>query len=408
MTIYLYHVCPLQLPPGVALADVAPAPAPGPGPAVAPMGAFITPTAAPSAESAPSNLVPRKMLSIVGQLLGKRTTAKPVDVYGSPYPYSDPVIPSNDPDFPSELVHRPLDPANYTLSRAGRDYRVTDIQQYRLGNCWHLAPLMSHLRNGGVVDIRDVSKGGSFDRFIVTFRVGRRTARVHIDNYVLFLDERPYTHVPAYDSNSGKYIAWPMLWVKAYTQLAAKYETVVSPDVREGYADVEGGIPFRAIYPITGRLGTPLYMDSPATTGTPSVRDVLRQVLQGQGSICVGSTRPSEGEYSIESMLGYDIATRTVNSSGDIWQLQSLDQDRRGYSVRHLPTDFTFVLPYGHAMPLTKYEDTNVHFDIGNPWGHNIVLHDFGGTEMTPYGNPYIRGIPGAAITFAFYRISYG
>ena len=129
---------------------------------------LLAPDLAPSAALAPGNLPLRKLLA---------TPQQSTEVTGKPAWNTDPPIPlGKDVDnpeeseihFPTTLEHRPLSSDEYILFKAGRGPEVSDIQQNRMGNCWQLAALMSHLESGGTIQIRDTT--GGFNRFEVIFR----------------------------------------------------------------------------------------------------------------------------------------------------------------------------------------------------------------------------------------------
>ena len=384
----------------------------------------MAPEVAPSAGVAPDDTPLRKLLAIPGFPYSRT----PIEVGGTPYWNSDPLIPVGDvnappdsySDFPPGLSHKPLSPVEYILFKAGYGPQVSDIYQNQLGNCWHLSPLMSHLEQGGTVSIRDM--GGSFTKFEVIFTVRKSiTARVLIDNYVLvsaqpteFPNGAPYTNTPLRDPVSGKLVAWPLLWVKAYAQLATWFPEIVSPGDRHietpapcvGYGDLQGGRSYYAIAAISGRRGT-TYTPLPGS----GKLDVLEKLRSGQVTIAVVSTLQVP---QITSMPGYNALTRSMDSGS--WTLQILrSQDPvteefldKAYSLRQWPTGYTYVFPFNHAMTLSQAPDSTLHYWIGNPWGSNYWLNDDDTVKTTPDGYHCIQGLTEYAVCLGFSQIHHG
>ena len=198
-----------------------------------------------------------------------------------------------------------------------------------------------------------------------------------------FPNGTPFTNTPLIDPVSGKKVAWPLLWIKAYTQLSREFpETVspgriesVTPAPREGYGDLEGGWAYYAICPLTGRKGTESAFAYRTSGGQGET--ILKKLLRRQLTIAVVDTLRTP--RSIIGMTGYDNDTRTV-TRGD-WTLQILRSKNnagqtvdKAYSLRYVPWGYTYVFPFSHAMTLKLSDTSSSHFYVGT---HGVAIIEF-------------------------------
>ncbi|KAK9840301.1 hypothetical protein WJX74_007166 [Apatococcus lobatus] len=392
-----------DIPPGVQGVEERAGPA---APAPAPVG-YLAPNAAPFGGLAPSRRGRRLMGfsdDIAGftippmppqkaTFLSARITQNTLDVY-----------PRNE-----GLTYRTLSPSNYTLFASGLGPQVKDIIQTKLSDCWLQSTMVSTLESGARIRIRDVN--GDFKTFEMIFRVRSFTATVITDSQVLFQDNAPWTNAAPVDPVSKKNIAWPLLWTKAYAILATKFPELIRPGSKGrpcigGWCDMIGGDAHRAVLAHTGRPGYVHYL-----WGTLAAKDgftlldsdypYFTKLLSRQVNLEILSTLSLA---QLKSSPRYVRATKSVNV-GD-YTLQIVDTNEVLYSVRHRPTNLTFVLTFGHAMSASLNVDGRT-IDVANTWGYNPTLNAQG--KRGPNSNDrYIRKIPLYVIEFAFLRLDYG
>ena len=399
-----------EIPPGVQVEEVyfddSPAPAPGPA-------GYLAPNSAPFGSMAPStNRIGRRLLGGLGDLGGllskKKAPEKPT--------FSLIRITQNTLDvYPRNLglTYKALSPSSYTLFASGHGPRVQDIFQTGLGDCWLQATMMSTLESGDPIRIEDVY--GDFKTFEMSFRVRSFPVIVTTDSRVLFKGDNLWTNAAPTDPASGKRIAWPLLWTKAYGILATRYPelvTVSEPDAKtpqpctgRGWCDLDGGWAYTAVLAHTGRGGYVHNMRGTIAAkqagSTVSDSAAFSKLFSRQVNVQMLDTL-SPGH--LKNNPQYRKATKSVDVG--IYRLQIVDTDEILYSVTHRPTSLTFVLCFNHVMSVTL-SSSGKRLDVANPWGSNPTLNAAGkqGPDST---NRYITQIPLYVVEFAFNALHFG
>ncbi|KAK9840384.1 hypothetical protein WJX74_008976 [Apatococcus lobatus] len=100
----------------------------------------------------------------------------------------------------------------------------------------------------------------------------------------------------------------------------------------------------------------------------------------------------------------YVNATKSVDVAD--CTLQIVDTGKKLYSVRHRPTDLTFLLSFSHAMSVTLNADGRI-MDVANSWGSNPTMNAKG-KQGPNSSDRYLRKIPLYVIEFAFLCLRYG
>ncbi|KAK9839938.1 hypothetical protein WJX74_000754 [Apatococcus lobatus] len=395
-----------EIPPGVQVLEVLPGPA---APAPAPFG-YLAPNAAPFGGLAPSRRG-RRLMGFFDDIAGFFVPPKPPQ---KPTFTSTRIVQSTLDAYPRDrgLTYRTLSPSNYTLFASGSGPRVQDIFQTRLGDCWLQAAMVSTLDSGARIRIRDVN--GDFKTFEMIFRVRTFTATVITDSQVLFQGNEPWTNAAPMDPVSKKNITWPLLWTKAYAILATRYPELIeigdprngdTRPCRGGWCDLIGGLSYRAVLAHTGRPGDLHYMRGTIAAKqaglTISDYPYFTKLLSRQVNLEILSTLSRE---QLKSGPRYINATKSVNVAD--YTLQIVDTGESLYSVRHRPTNVTFVLAFGHAMSVSLNSDGQT-MDVANPWGYNPTLNAQG-KRGPDSKDRYLRKIPLYVIEFAFLRLNFG
>jgi len=288
----------------------------------------------------------------------------------------------SDPDRYSGITYDRLPASQYTLfSTSTSSPRIEDVVHNQAGVCWLLSATEACLRDGGTQAIKIRQVDSSFTIFEVELVLKDRPAIVRVDNRVPFKGGVPWPNDATVDNGwSGKLIAWPLPYVKAYLQLADKYKGF-TPDEGRGWLRLEGG---HANLPIG---------DSQHMRKSPSdfnklhnnFADEMRLQLRKRQATVFASMPAKE----IKEDNKYNSKLRSLKVSGYVVQL--LQGGNRFASVRNLKTGKTLVLVLNHAYACYAHiENGEYRIYLANPWGVNHLLV---GDKIETRSSRYVQAI---------------
>ena len=399
-----------EVPPGVQIELVPydlPAPAPAPF-------SYLVPDAAPFGRLAPSRTGRRLLGTFTDVCRAWGICHRPGPAVPEPVPVGNfaqntlDVYPRN-----LNLRYRALSPSSYTLFARGRGPLVEDILQTGLADSWLQATMMSTLQGGERIRIVDVY--GDFRTFEMMFWVRNQIVIVTTDSQVLFQGDELWTNAARLDPDSGKRIAWPLLWTKAYAILASKAPELVEPAepsanqidpcTGRGWCDLDMGLAYRAVHAHTGRTGQYYAMqgdiirkqrNSPVTD-----RPAFKKLYTGQVHLEMLQTISLQ---QLKNAPGYKGATKSVDVGA--YQLQIVDKQERIFSVRQKTTDYTFLLSFSHVYSLTLNRDGD-NLNVASPWGYTPTLNAQGKRGENSKDR-FIRRIPLYVVEFVFNSLHHG
>ena len=399
-----------SIPPGVEVIPLrtsAPAPAP-----IASGLSGLGPASAPSAGQAPSSSLRMDAAgaSFVGSgrrlsgLFDGRPRPKP--------PLFDFKIPATNPQrisvTPPNGAPRyvALSPDRWRLF-AGEALlpRVVDVDQDGgLGHCWVLSALASGLGAGYSPEIRQMNS--AFTSFEVTFFARNRRAVVATNNEVLFWpNNRTWSEDTVVDGSDFN-IAWPLIYTKAFTQLVDAFpEFSTQPENSRGYAKINGGLSFNAIYAQTGAVGTRYnfaHKGRQINNVQTARQDIyyINNVLSAPKPIATLSSL--DDRTVIENYPNFNPRTRAVGALDGRYVLQIVNNDV--YSVRDTQSNRTIALPFAHAFSLSLPPSSGFYM-VRNPWGRNHRLTSQNKLEYA--SDPFLPPLNAAMLVLSFDSIDH-